>query len=325
MNMMGSILMQLKLVALLQLGDGATLHKERGSGAVTGTLIRRASFSHQRSATSSSIRKKQRNDLCGDNYIQGEGNHSNCSASYANGAARQDIEDPLECEEAAREKCPQTEDCLGKPFIIESKYYNHYPMRCFMTVYGHWHFNPVGYIPNRLMHAPGHGENATALSFPICQQIEYHNGTLSAGEAHCPADYQVIIHEDACRSAQTCLSLCAKEQFRVFLETIDAATTQPPRGCHISLVDGCVRFNSNSHVKGKPVVGTPLCNLTIPRGSEDDPANRTTGLVVRAKTQETLWEHILQDTDAVVNDTETAVDDADNATDSGLDDAKNDV
>jgi len=258
--MSGFMLKATVLLCLAHLGVGATLglsHEHSESVGSSGALVRRE-IQTQPSETIDSehleeLIKAKGADMCNDNYVQGAANKSDCKTTL-----QKKIEEPSMCMEAAREHCPD-EKCLGEPFTIDSTYFNHYPSRCFMTEAGKWHFNPAGYEPTALT---GRG---TPVSYPICVQPEYHNGTAGGdGATTCPEGFAVITHEDTCRTAATCLALCPEERFNVVNGTDD---TPAPLGCHINPEDGCVKFNTIKHTG--VVTGTPLCNLTLARGTED--------------------------------------------------------
>jgi len=283
----------LPTLLLVQLGTATVLtnnqneHHESVTIGTNGGLVRReaaSAFPVQQKdlaardllskRTSFKNVKEHRSDLCNDNYVQGKPNTADCSAPGKDGSARKAIEEPTMCMEAAREECAD-DSCLGSPFVIDSCYFDYYPKRCFLTEAGKWFFNPSGFTPTKLMGTPTcPGQTgAVGKASPVCVQVEYINGTTSsAGATECPTGFEVIMHEDTCRTAATCLAYCPEEQFRVLNVTHPGqaadATEGAPLGCHINPADGCARFNTLPVTAGQTITGIPICNLTLARGSE---------------------------------------------------------
>jgi hypothetical protein len=224
---------------------------------------------------------------CDKNYIRGALNATDCHI-----AGKQNrIENPDDCREAAAEKagcendaCIQTQancdsqncesagcDC----FEVNSHNANKYPKRCSITSDGKWHWNDVEYEPTGL-------ENN---AFPVCEEIEYMNGTLltdgtNINTTKCDdaGEYRVVYTEAECRAAATCETFCQQGLFAVLNSSADKLTT--PRGCFIDKDSDCYRFNSlerDSDFDHTKVTGhIPVCKLKLVRGSESIDATVTT-------------------------------------------------
>jgi len=97
---------------------------------------------------------------------------------------------------------------------------------------------------------------------PICSRPKYQNGTEN-GEGGCPEGYMVIMHEDPCLKASSCLSENEPGPDNIIILDNKA---QHPWGCFIA-ADGKVQFNGLVEGLGKttPLSGTPVCivNATL--------------------------------------------------------------
>jgi hypothetical protein len=195
-------------------------------------------------------------NFCNKNYVEGvlaEG-QPYCDASKK----LKLIDDPDECKEAAMEFCPDG-SCLSKEptwEIHEDDFWgkNENPKRCFFTKdESKWWYNPVGNEPTNV---------SCTECVPICEKPEYDFNNVTKT---CAEGYETISDEDTCRLASRCLDFCDEEQFRVLANSSEENTA--PKGCHVDST-GCVKFNG---IQGEPsgvIVGHPICNLTVHRGSE---------------------------------------------------------
>merc|ERR1719253_58422 len=291
---------------LAQLGGAAVLPQNERSAleiATNGALLRREAPSmenHLQGLFKKSQEQSGPADTCNDNYMAGAVGTPDCSTNITDStdaihtsdrpAMLYKIQDPDMCQEAAKEDCKAKnatcvsdptkpngceEDGAASPFEIDSCYYNNFPIGCFMRSNGKWGYNGAGNMPTKLGERPKRADGsdypngacplaAAMAASPVCQRIEYINGTLDAGEGKCGSeDFAVIMNEDHCRTAATCLGYCSEDQFRVI-----AVNNSFPLGCFINPVSGCARFNSIPAQDPATVVGMPLCNLTLARGSE---------------------------------------------------------
>jgi hypothetical protein len=242
---------------------------------------------------------KKRNNLCTVNYAAGDRNASQCLDHVP---PMTKIEDPTTCKEAAREMKDATgaltcadDSCFKDPFEIGFDVQHNYPERCFMTEDGKWGYNSLDitggpqYLTGRgqpgttSVFTPPGGAGGTEFAYPVCKEWEFVEGTLAGGIPDCPSGYAVISYEDTCRSAATCLADAEDAHFQVVnathtttksLDATDVAKTtiasdnaNTPYGCHKNAVNADVSF-SLLNQSGANIAGTPICNLTIARGSE---------------------------------------------------------
>jgi len=195
-------------------------------------------------------------DMCNDDYPLGNADTNNCSLANA---AYENILQEAMCIQAAKDANATVVHDKFRLVEDQSDWYDKRPKGCFKAECGEdpkgvcYFYNPVGDVPK---HPKGE---------PVCSRPRYLNGTANATTGvKCPADYQSIMHEDACQEAGVCLGYCSGTEFR---EAVQNASKfeEFPLGCFIHAKLGCVFFNApqtNRTDPPKQPQGTPICNVS---------------------------------------------------------------
>lgn len=237
-----------------------------------GVLVEASKHEHSLDASSSlpgpvkSMLKSQNEDkekdLCDEAYLYGLAGSNDCGTTA-----------PIEREELCTDAATvlgltRGKPKEGKPFEVDSRYYDVYPRGCFKkdTDDTLW-FNPFGAMP----------ANPGSDSKPVCHRPRYFLGTNDTNDEGCTeADaYHRILNEDDCRTFAECKGHCAPPEFRVGVEASKPSKDERPagsgpegydnrpKGCFINPDDKCVYFNVPKEGGADPASpkGTPVCKI----------------------------------------------------------------
>jgi len=216
--------------------------------------------------------RARESDMCDVDYPLGNEGTCDCADS----ANHQIILQEEMCVQAAFEAGVSTP--LGS-FRLQPEWTNHHPKGCFKDTCSSdpkgqcYFFNPIGNLPAQCAGTTHllNGDAAPQVTgVPVCRRAKYLNGTADTNGG-CPDQYGVIMNENNCSEAATCLGDGTGSEFRVDVLN-ESQHDHYPLGCFVNSgpgQDGKVYFNAplagRSTTANPPTnpLGTPICNVTV--------------------------------------------------------------
>lgn len=223
---------------------------------------------------SSAYDESSADGFCNDDFPLGAEGQCDCADTTKHTI----IEQEEMCIEAAKQAGVST---LPGKFRLESNWFNYHPKGCFKDVCSSdpkgqcYFFNPTETVAKCANIFMMDGSQPAVTGVPVCRRPKYLYGTVFAGgaftDAGCPDQYGVVMDENNCTQAASCLGEADGDEFRVTALNL-SQHHDFPMGCFNNthkfdegFVLGRVYYNPAIDGLGNPTdaYGTPICNVTV--------------------------------------------------------------